>query len=290
MRIGIFGNCQAQGLALALQAWVPGVETYIQPVATLPLGQPEEIDRVQQTLLSCEYVLLQTVDHRRPQFVDFISGITQTAPDRVVRFPVVVFNGFHPDCVYVMRDGVALDGPIGSYHSAIAAAAWLEGVSAERAVKLFNAYVYARLGYFEAFADGLAHMRSKVFDGFDLELCASRNRVFMHTINHPGIDVSVELARQILDRLGLDRRSSIIEPMDPLAGSGTWPLYAEIAQRLEVPLATPAPDFQSLVAKNFSALQAAASAESKSVLSSGGPIGASAIDRARSFIRTEVIR
>lgn len=289
MRIGIFGNCQAEGLALAVEAWLPGVETFRQPVATLPLGQPERLFEIGQKLLSCDYVLLQTVDQRRPQFRDFVTGIAETAPDRVARFPVVVFNGFHPDCVYVMRDGVAVDGPIGAYHSAIAAGAWLEGLSADRAAKLFNAYVYAQLGYFEAFDRGLTHLKSDAFDGYDLEVCASRGDIFMHTINHPVVGVLVEIARQALDRLGIGRRSSVAEPHDPLASSGIWPMYPELAHRLQLPANIAPLDFRSLVARNFRALQDAVAVGSKSDLTSGGPIGASAIDRARAFIRSEVI-
>ena len=289
MRIGIFGNCQAEGLASSLRAWAPGVETIIQPVGTLPLNQADQIDEVQRRLLACDYILLQTVDLRRPQFRPFISDIIQRAPGRVERFPVVVFNGFHPDCVYVMRDGAAVDGPVGAYHSALAAAAWFEDLPQDRAVRLFNSYAYARLGYFDAYPRGLTYLKSEAFAGYDLAACVSPTNAFMHTINHPAVQLSVEIARQALDRLDVPRLASIVDPIDPLAKSGAWPVYPELAERLGLENTMSKHDFASLVARNFWLLQDASGAGPKDVLTSGGPIAVSAIERARSFIRSEVI-
>ena len=188
-----------------------------------------------------------------------------------------------------MREGVPVEGPLGSYHSALATAAWFEGLPESRAAGLFNAYAYAKLGYFDAFEAGASYLKSAAMVDYDLTGWTRRDRVFMHTINHPSIELSAEIARQALDRLGLHRLAAIGLPRDPLAEGVIWPLYPEIAERLGIGSDGHRPDFSALVVANYAALNTAVGDDPKDTLTSGGPVESSAIDRARGFIRGEVV-
>lgn len=289
MRIGVFGNCQARGLGAALDAWAPGHDIVVQAAARLDLDDPEAVDAALGRLLACDRLLIQSLETRRPQFAAFVTALLAGAGGCVERWPLVVFNGFHPDCVYVLRDGTPLPGAAARYHSALAAAAWIEGLPAARAAGIFNAYAYASLGYFDAYQTGLAGLVGDALHGYDLSRCIGPGRRFMHTINHPTIDISVEIGRQALDRLGLDRRAEINRPADPLANDVVWPLYPEIADRLGVAPAADGPDFDRLVVDNYRALDEALPNSRQDASIADGPFGGAAVERARAFIRDEVL-
>lgn len=288
MKIGVFGNCQAEGLAVSIRAWAPEAEVVVKSAVGLRLDDEATLSTMRRDLLACDHVLMQTLEARRPQFQPFIDNLLGAADGRALRWPIVIFNGFHPDSVYVTREGALIDGPLDQYHSALAVAAWQEGLGPVRALALFNAYTYACIGYFDAYAIGLDYFRSPALVGYDLTCGISPTRPFMHTINHPKIEISVEIARQALDRLGLARRSEIDTPADPLASGAVWPLYPEIAERLGIPSASETTDLAAIVAAEYRLLNIAQGAN-REALDVGGPVGASAIARARAFIRAEVI-
>lgn len=288
MRIGVFGNCQSDGVSLALESWIPGLKTMIQPLNELKLDDRDALDSARDRLLECDYILLQLVEIRRRQFQPFITSVMERAVGRTERWPVIAFNGFHPDCVYVQQGERVIEGPLGQYHSAIAAASWLEKLKEDRVERLFNTYTYTSLGYFDAYKASLEYLCSSAMGGYDLMNVLPTDTVFMHTINHPKIELCVEIARQAIDRLGLARQSTITLPRDPLAGGVVWPLYPEIGEMLGQ--TTPAAlNFAELVKANYAALNDEAPNAASDSFSSGGPIGRSTLERARAFIRAEVI-
>jgi hypothetical protein len=45
----------------------------------------------------------------------------------IPELPTVLFDGYHPDCIYVCRGDQVIDSPFGGYHSCIILAAFLGG-------------------------------------------------------------------------------------------------------------------------------------------------------------------
>jgi hypothetical protein len=285
VRIGVLGNCQAAGLGACLQAWSPRIHTLVHTVTQFDFKDPPTIAAVVADLAACDKVLVQNMGDTRPDLADLVRIARDAAPEKTLLWPVVTFNGFHPDCVYALRDGAPADGAIGPYHSALACAAWLEDLAATRALKLFNAFTYAALGYFDAFAAAATVLQDRADRlGFDLDDLRRTSMVFMHTINHPTIDALMSVAAQALDRLGLPRPDRAERPIDALASGPIWPVYPEIARRLN--LSADTPDLSALVAAEYAALDRDRDAHGPFDYAETTP----AVARARAFIRERLIR
>ncbi len=164
------------------------------------------------------------------------------AASRAVYLPTFVFNGFHPDIIYLKTDGALVVGPLQQLHSAIIAGCYVLGVPEARTARLFNALTYASLGYFDAFAIA-RDMLAKNFaaTGYDIgpvfEGSAAGSGPFMHTLNHPRIVVLSTLAHMAAVRAGLaDAADSAPQHVeDFLAHSIQWPVYPELARKLSLP-------------------------------------------------------
>ncbi|WP_158742722.1 WcbI family polysaccharide biosynthesis putative acetyltransferase [Acidisphaera sp. L21] len=76
---------------------------------------------------------------------DFEPDGLEPICEKVVAFPNLTFTGYQPDCFYIGKDGRDIQGPMGTYHSALVAGAFLDGLQPDRSVRLFNNYVLPRL-------------------------------------------------------------------------------------------------------------------------------------------------
>jgi hypothetical protein len=237
VRLGVFGNCQAQGFAASLAALVPSAEVVViarEAAKAAELARPDLPDRWSGLLRGFDIVFIQDAVLRWgpvPHDALAAQGV------RVSHIPVIGFEGLHPDCVHLHdAAGMRFGGAIRGYNSALSFACFLEGIDPERAERLFNSYVFASLGYFDLHGLQLATMREK-WDalGFDLPAAlAEAPPVFMLTVNHPVVGLLFALARQALRRVGLPMVSAA-PPEDHLAQGPIWPVYPEIAARLGVP-------------------------------------------------------
>lgn len=285
MRIGVLGNCQAAGLAAWLQALSPTTDVLVRIVNRFDVKDSGTVAAVAAELARCDHVLIQNMGELRPVLIDLVQAARDAAGDKGLLWPMLNFNGLHPDCVYVLRDGAPVDGAVAPYHSALACAAWLEGLPPARALALFNAFTYAALGYFEAFAAAAAMLQDRAGRlGFDLGDLVRTPSVFMHTVNHPAIQAMRPVAAQALDRLGLPRLHRAEPPPDTLAEAAIWPVYPEIARRLG--LTAPAFDLSALVAAEYAALDRDRDARGPFDYAETTP----AVARARAFIRERLIR
>ncbi len=279
MKLGLFGNCQIEGITRSIQALAPEAEVFVVPAARLPkLSSKEKLALVEQ-LASCRAVLYQNTERKG---VGPLAAEALRARVPVLEFPHIAFRGFHPDCVCLRHEGQELRGPMGPYHSAICTGAFREGLSPERARHLFNSYTYARLGYFSVFRQA-----SKAFEkraravNFRLSQFL-RGEPFMHTVNHPNATILHEVASQALERLGIPLIRAKVPP-DDLAKLGVWPLYPEIAEKLRQPgtlVFRHRDETRSLVAfiaDSYAALAAATR-----------DYDSPAVEAARQFIREEV--
>jgi hypothetical protein len=289
MKIGVLGNCQAHGVAQCIRLLAPQVEVVSRSVALTDGDKPEVITALAAEMAACDLALIQTLEEVQPRLTGLFETALAQSRSRARRWPPVIFRGFHPDCVYVMRDGLAMDGIVGPYHSALLCAAWAEGLAPERAAGLFNTFAYAALGYFDAFDEAVALLEPRTRrHGFDLSAFLNVPAApFMHTVNHPRVEILQSVAVQALDLAGIARSPTVPLPEDELAQGPVWPAYPELAQRggwAPTPASWSLSDIGAVARQAYEALD---KLEDRSL--GEGP-GEQAIQRARDFIRTHVVR
>jgi hypothetical protein len=164
---------------------------------------------------------------------------------RLVPIPTIVFPAFHPDIVYVGDESDPtgrgfVRGPVGTYHSALALFAFLEGYTVERALRLFDKDVYRLLGYFDlwdASTDTLLRLgRDADYDLSGELMRWARRGAFMHVINHPKMYVACDLARGLLGKAGIPFADCDLDSYaaDEILRLGSWPVYGAVAEQFGV--------------------------------------------------------
>jgi hypothetical protein len=237
-------------MRVALQALFPAATVDAYHVGVSPLSAAE----IAAGIGDFDFVISQMLGKHGFPELEF-EGVRERTPAASL-IPPFVFTGFHPDSDYIFNDGRAVASEVGFYHSVIAAAGFLLGFSPKRTLRLYNAYIYGELGYFSAFeAAREAVLTSFAGYGFDLSAHMDgwlNEGCFMHTINHPKVNVLSTLAT-----LGA-RSAKVVEAttppprelFDPLEQNVAWAIYPEIAERLGV---EPGPGFSRAANANGAA-------------------------------------
>ena len=235
LRVGLVGSCQVIGLGASLRRMWPDADV---KAWSLNAHCPETPEAIAAQLAGCDLVISQVRNAAEPLA---FARLCETAA-RAVFLPVFVFNGYHPDIIYIRAGDVPVVGPFQCLHSAIIAGCYVLGVPAARTARLFNALTYACLGYFDAFDHACDLLiESYASAGYDLvplvDEWTARGDAFMYTLNHPRIYVLARLAQMVAVRAGLtDEGSSVPEGVDDfLAHNFLWPVYPELARRLGLP-------------------------------------------------------
>lgn len=166
-----------------------------------------------------------------------IEGFQADALPASIDMPSFVFGGYHPDCCYVFADGEVLDGLIGPYNSMIALAAFKEGLGAEAASRFFTDWMYKALGYDHHWKPYRDHMIAQ-YSASGLNIAPlfrrlSRGGCFMHTNDHPKIELFYAIAQLVLESRGKRALAGAPLPADRLTGK-QWPIYPEIGEYLGV--------------------------------------------------------
>ncbi len=236
-RIGVVGTCQVVGLGATFRKIWPDAEVktwHMKPTC------PDSPESIAEQLAECDLAVSQ-VRGPDPEAPLAFPRLRETAK-RAVFIPVVVFNGFHPDCIYLVAGGTPVAGPFQLLHSAIIAGGYALGLSEARVARLFNALTYASLGYFEAFGTARDLLTASfTASGYDLapvlDRGLAREGTFMHTGNHPRISILTALGHMAAVRAGMvDAEAGAPEDVeDFLAHSFQWPVYPELARKLALP-------------------------------------------------------
>jgi hypothetical protein len=239
LSFGIVGNCQARGMARSLDVLVPGSTTIVFHLAKV-LTEPSTA-RLQvwaDALAKCDavFTLLQEDPSRTRGPLE--TSVLEAFCGVVVKYPYIASASFHPDCTYIRCAGTEIRGPMGPYHSSLVAACHTLGVPKSRVEKLLNAFYFASSGYLTDANLSLAGFvtANKGF-GFDFGPFIERTAgsPFMHTVNHPTADIIHEMTIQALDKAGITIPArSALPPADELADGVIWPVYPEIARRMNV--------------------------------------------------------
>lgn len=234
--IVVMGDCQTGGVAAALSLMLPA-----DAITGEPWSRREaDSERIVSALRGADVVV--TSIPRDAETVLRARGHFPDVPQ--LRFPRILFRGFHPDIIVPRIEGkaVRLLG-VTAYHSATAVWCWRAGLDLERTRTLFTARTFERLGYTRCWRQETARLRARFMDSdlafadVFLPLQAS-GQVFMHTVNHPRIDVLVQVARGLARALGApeDMVAQPVERMipDALAAATVWPVYPGVAEHLGV--------------------------------------------------------
>lgn len=230
MRLTIIGNCQKDSLKTCVDALNHGFETSTHMIHEV-MNDPVKVRSIIQ---SSDFVFSHLP--LRPSVPDDLAS-------KVTYFPNIAFSAYHPDMTFArgMRKGGGLEsvfGPLYVYNSAIALFGYRQGIPVEEIAGFFNNDVYARLGYLDQW-DGARRQLLAEGDACQMPLGGlfakwSTGKAFMHSSNHPKLEVMDDIARELLQRIGMfyfaDRKDEYLA--DPLAEQPIWPIYPGIAERL----------------------------------------------------------
>ncbi|MBI1868494.1 MAG: hypothetical protein HYS06_09420 [Methylocystis sp.] len=234
-RIAVVGNCQSFGVAYAMKLLDPSAS--VDQYSAIAKSRAN-IALLAKTLATYDYVFSQEFP---PSYVRGGGSAELCALlGKTTLFPAVAFAAFHPDLVFLLdatRNYAATFGPIGPYHSALAAFAFRKGLSLQEANALFNRNVYEALGYFNfwnAAADELLETSKRRF-GMDLsaELVNwARRGVFMYSVLHPKPFVLFDIARKLFAQAKLRVPDVDFDfyAIDDLARGYMFPVYPAIGE------------------------------------------------------------
>lgn len=240
MKILVIGNCQAHQLALCTNIIAPDAEA--SSFWPHEFGQKfGSKDEALSYVSGFDAVLSQNFHSPLVS-----TGEVSESAKRFLLYPNVQFSAYHPDCIYAC-DGApgancaGIKSPTGDYNSAIAIYSYVSGFDLTQTMRLFKSDVYDRLGYYNIWASAKAELKRE-FAAADTPFEAifsewHRAGVFMHSMNHPRLQVSESFAKILAPKLGLstfDRQCSNYI-CDPNLFGEIWPLYPEIAERLALP-------------------------------------------------------
>ena len=223
----VISNCQTFGLADCLTALSADIDVEAYDIYAFRDRIAEDRDYFRR------YDFALVLPEARE-----IEGFWADALPANIDVPAFVFGGYHPDCCYVFADGAVLDGLIGPYNSMIALAAYKEGLDAEAASRFFTEWMYKALGYDHHWHPYRDHMIAQYsasgLDVAPLFRRLGRGHCFMHTNDHPKIELFYAIAQLVLESRGKRVLTGAPLPTDRLAGM-QWPVYPEIGECLGVP-------------------------------------------------------
>lgn len=234
--IAVIGNSQALPLSRCLEAILQSKSVKVRSWVHAHVLQSSEQARDELTELfeDSGTVFLQPDIWRalQPTFSRFEK--------KVLLFPAVNFDAFHPDLVHVFggSNGEIVRGPLANYHSSIALLGWQAGLDVDKTVKLYNKATYEQLGFFDYLESARKNILAQGREA-DLELGGCLRRwmgqgCFMHSVEHPKIFVMADIARLLAQKMGAcsTDENSTMDLHDPLAESVVWPVYPELGPAL----------------------------------------------------------
>ncbi|GFZ77825.1 GSCFA domain-containing protein [Sphingobium fuliginis] len=230
MRLSIIANCQKDSLATCIAALNHGFEIDHYMIHEV-MANPTQL----RAILENSAFIFSHLQLR--------SMVPAELAHKVTYFPNITFSAYHPDLTFVRGRNLGGDietllGPLYIYNSALAVFGYREGIPLDEIVTFYNADVYARLGYFDQWQDSRRQLLSEG-DACQMPLGGllekwSRGKAFMYSSNHPTLAVMEDIARELLQRVGMFyfAESKHEYLVDPLKAQPIWPIYPEIAERL----------------------------------------------------------
>ena len=230
MRLSIIANCQKDSLATCVAALNHGFEIDTYMIHEIVA----DVERLRAILMNSDFVFAH---------LPLRDVVPAELAHKVTYFPNIAFSAYHPDLVFARArkhggDFETVFGPLYVYSSALAVFGYREGIPLEEILGFYNAETYAKLGYFDQWHDARAQLLREG-DACGMPLGGlferwSRGHAFMYSSNHPTLAVMEDIARELLQRIGMfyfaEGKHEYL--VDPLKAQPIWPIYPEIAERL----------------------------------------------------------
>lgn len=239
--IPVISNCQAYPLARILARYCPAYD-FAEFGVHLLGGQPDtgKIDAFVEAHQNAQTII--SVHLTEPYGQIAAAKINEAFPNaKIIKIQNLHFSGLHPDLTYIGGRGERVAGPLGDYHSKLAAAAWMNGMAVDDAIRQFNRDNYAAIGYLDELAASFAEMRDRAAT-LDVDITDElQEHVLTHdmffTVNHPTsftFSLKAFAIAKKLDEEALTARfsaplSSTLLP-NLLALNNIFPVYPEIAE------------------------------------------------------------
>lgn len=214
----IIGDCQIGGISATLKSIFP--EDNVTPINCL-LASDEKIFKLVE---NADYLIYN--HYNPPDFKEINDKLL------LIKFPTIYFPAFHPDIVNIFKKPTN-EAIVEHYNSAIAIWCYLNNISIDVAIRLYNNETFFKLGYYNVWEKSIISLKKEFescnFDFYRFIMNVKRDGVFMHSINHPKIKTLIQLGRMIGEKLGGEEYIYNIEYnlIDGL-GNNTWPVYPEI--------------------------------------------------------------
>jgi hypothetical protein len=233
MKILFAGNCQVTSLAQIISAAEPKFVCDAKEVWQMSKEDCEAISIadydavIAQPLVSERYGKL--TQHR-------LTASCQGKP--LLFIHNLHFEAVVPDCTYVGPLGKRVNGPMGTYHSSIVLAAFIEGLSVTSCVKRMERGT--NLDVTTTWDDSVAILRQReraiTVPFVDELIMHVKVRRCLHVFNHPNAFLLERYAEKILATL-LDRPARVLVTHQPdlLQPIGSWPTYSWLAESLGLP-------------------------------------------------------
>ena len=233
-RVAILGNCQVNGMANCLRAIDPDLKLKAYHMARYRSDAAQK--KAMEELAGVDCIFSQPLNDGA--YGDLRAAELTNRFPNVLLYPSLIFHGFHPDAIFMPQNGRSVPAPCGIYHSAIVVAAFLNSVPRQRVARLFNAYVFSRLGYLQHFETWKKYFLTRAGEiGFDLSADIDAwlaDGVFMHTGNHPAVRVIASVAAKLYRNWTTSEPAVPSGVRDVLSRAEKVPVYADIARTIGV--------------------------------------------------------
>jgi hypothetical protein len=230
MKIAVIGNCQVVSLAKILSVYLVDSQCKAFHVNKSSII---DVDCKMQpiNLNAFDLIFMNKFDSDW----GYLSSENFENNDKVIFIPPIVFRGNQPDFYYLNYNGALLNSALGPYHSSIIVNSWLEGLTQNECMSLFDPIFYKFLGFDEIFISSVLNLKKLInsYD-YDSDLLVDRwvgGGCFMHTINHPKIKVLVDLIEHICNKYSLNTtpRENVLDlVVDNLKSSVIIPVYPSL--------------------------------------------------------------
>lgn len=235
MRVVVSSNCMTGGLTSALSLMFP--EHQFVPIPYVGT----DIAVLHEQLAMADVWLFSGPEEQQNAILNEQSNSSL----RVIRFPELYFNAFHPDQVYAwMPDGTLVEGATGPYNSAVVLWAWQHKLTVTQAISLMRPEIFQALGYHDRWqlsVDRLKHdfLPYPILDYRDFIIPLQRSGCFMHTVNHPRVSAMAQMARVLGKQLDPNVRTEEISIEGMIVdglfmASFSWSVYPSIANSLGI--------------------------------------------------------
>lgn len=220
-------NCQGYGFSNCLELLCPEIKVQFYTVESYQ----QHSQSIISNLGNYDRILIAPDIERQ-------IAINLDNYDNVYRIPPLVFYGYHVDLCYLLSNGQILNSPLGGFNSAIAYAAFRNGLNEQQALSLYRDEIFDTLGYYD-YWDYEKSRVIKLYNDYNFDISMlfikwSRTGQFMYTSNHPKIFCLHDIAKLVLNKAKIKFYDIDILPQDNLVNGPIFPVYPEIGIRLGV--------------------------------------------------------